>query len=261
MKKTALAAPFFIALLMPHPMRMALGLTPPLGLNDELGTPVAAETFLQALLEMASRFKVPMGIEWVRSPLALHDVHFRLQRRKLRQAIGSLVATQRGYEWEVKGGVVHVFPQGALTDNTDFLNLRLDRFEARNEKLGDILQNLSDHVRPLVHPPPPPAAYDIGFGQSPYNPRLSLQMKKHTVREILDRLTLVTDLKIWVVTLPPERELTAAGYRRVVSLFAHDPGPEYFEGPWVMMAWGERLNACSLRPECVETPVANGLQH
>jgi hypothetical protein len=219
---------------------------------------LSSDTFLQALLQVSERFHVPMGIEWVRNEQALRKVNLHWRHANVLQVIKALAGTQTGYDFEARNGVVHVFPTGSPSDTSNFLNVRIAKAEVKNGTIlvGD--ENLTDWLRPIIRPlspPDPHTAVDIAFGgpTSP-EPPIDLVLQDVSVRDILDRLALATDRRIWVVTYPVSRDLTRTGYRRVESLFAHDFIPADYQGFWITFRWGEQVNACSLRPECVEVP-------
>jgi hypothetical protein len=219
---------------------------------------LSSDTFLQALLQVSERFHVPMGIEWVRNEQSLRKVSLHWGHANVLQVIKTLAGTQKGYDFETRNSVVHVFPAGSPSDTSDFLNVRIAKAEVKNGTIlvGD--ETLTDWLRPIIRPRSPPdphTAVDIAFGgpTSP-EPSIDLAFQDVSVRDILDRLALATDRKIWVVTYPASRGFTPTGFRRVESLFAHDFIPTDYQGFWITFRWGERVNACSLRPECVEVP-------
>lgn len=219
---------------------------------------LSADTFLQALLQVSERFHTPIGIEWIRNDQALRKVNLQWRQASVLQVLKALAEIQPGYDFETRKGVVHVFPRGSLSDKSSFLNLRIAKVEVKNGAIlvGD--KNLSDWLRPIIRPPSPPdphTSVDIAFGgPSTPEPPIHLVLKDVTVRDILDALTLATDRRIWVVTYPQSRVLTRTGFRQVTSVFAHDFIPADHQSFWITFRWGEQVDACSLRPECVEVP-------
>src|SRR2546425_2543808 len=70
---------------------------------------VSAPSFLHALLEISSRFHIPMGIEWIKSPTTLENVTMSWRDTSIHQVIDSLVKTKSEYHVEIKNGVLHIF--------------------------------------------------------------------------------------------------------------------------------------------------------
>jgi len=75
---------------------------------------LSADNFLQALTKTASQFEIPMGIEWVREPQTMRPVNLTWKQATPYKIIRTLVNNQPGYELEVRGLVVHVYPHGSL---------------------------------------------------------------------------------------------------------------------------------------------------
>lgn len=68
--------------------------------------------------------------------------------------------------------------------------------------------------------------------------RISLSLRNVRVRDILDRLSLATGLKIWVVTYPERFRISKGGFRQTEA-FHTDKGVADEEQPlWVFLPWG-----------------------
>jgi hypothetical protein len=118
-----------------------------LKLNERLASPVqhhtlTADNFLLALLEVAGQYKIPMGIQWVRTPAALRPIRLGLADTNVRGAIQAIADTQPGYIVEVSDDVVHVCPEELIPGNQNLLTLRLDRFD-----LHDVAEIASKRLR------------------------------------------------------------------------------------------------------------------
>ena len=206
---------------------------------------LTADTFLLALTRVCGKFEIPMGIEWVKSPKTLRNVNHTWQHATVYRVIESLVRGQPGYSFEVRNGVVHVFPKGALRDRHNFLNIRIEQFEVQNEHIA-VASRL--RLYPLVHhvvSPPVGATSPESEGGTGYHistgsgdERVSFKSRNITVRGILDRFSLAAGLKIWIVTYPEKPTLTVAGFRRTGSLYRDAPLPDEYQPLWEFLPWG-----------------------
>ncbi|HUE83856.1 MAG TPA: hypothetical protein VMM84_17265, partial [Pyrinomonadaceae bacterium] len=214
---------FFLALLLVSSNWTLPPLPERQGLQGKLETrlesyTVIADNFPQALTKIAAEFEIPMGIEWVRTPATLRKVERTWQRSTVHQVVASLVTSQPGYDFTIRNAVAHVSYRGALTDNSSFLNQRIGKFEAKNEFVGMVSYRLRELLKPIVGTPIPGEpgvgmAGSIATGAG--DQRVSFRLVNATVREILDKLSLAADFKIWIVTYREDRTLTRNGFRRV----------------------------------------------
>ncbi|MEJ2010454.1 MAG: hypothetical protein P8Z30_20265 [Acidobacteriota bacterium] len=108
---------------------------------------VDERSFSTALMAFSSSFHVPMGIEWI-EPAQPRRVAHSWKRSTVRQILESIVKSEPGYQLQVGNNIVNVFYMGALTDKTNFLNIRLPDFRVRNEYVAMALVQLHRAVRP-----------------------------------------------------------------------------------------------------------------
>jgi hypothetical protein len=125
-------------------------------------------------------------------------------------------------------------------DKHSFLNLRIDRFEVQNEFVGVANKRLNSLVNRIVSPPPPSpsGAREAGSTATGKGDRqVSFKLENATVREILDKLSLAADKKIWIVTYAENATLTRTGFRRTVSFYGASPIPDAYQPIWMLLQW------------------------
>ena len=205
---------------------------------------VAADNFPHALARVAAQFQIPMGIEWISTPATQREIKRSWRSSTVYEVMKSLIKNQAGYDFIIKHGVVDVFPRGAPTDKSDFLNHRVPKFGAHNE-FGRIVSNrLREVMRRTISPVPTPGT-GVGFAGSSAvgigDKQVSFALMNASAREILDRLILATDYKIWIVTYPENRTLTKTGFLRVASFYSDIPVPDEQQPVWTFLRWQDAL--------------------
>ena len=197
-----------------------------------------ADDFLQALAKLAAQFRVPLGIEWVRSARTSSPVYLFRRNVTLREFIGALVDSEPGFEMKVEAGIVRVGPKGAERDKHDFLNMRVQRFQLTREYVMVGSRRLWGQIHWSLNPaevPPVAEAGSIGIGNG--DQKVSFQITNGTVRDVLDKLATSAGLNVWIVTYPEDPTYTAGGYRRTVSVF-RDSIPDEEQPQWDLLLWG-----------------------
>jgi len=192
----------------------------------------------RALIAVSSEFKIPMGIEWV-EPKSPEPINLRWDHTTVRAIIESLVSAQRGYELDLGNAMVHIFYNGARADPSDFLNINIPEFNLQDTYVGLARLRLEQIVWARVTPPPPPGT-PISVGGSvaldPHDKRQDFRMVNTNVREVLDRLTLAGDYKIWVATFLQGSALTPTGFRPTLSVWVPQAGPSHLPA-WDLFDW------------------------
>jgi hypothetical protein len=179
-----------------------------------------------------------MGIEWVRSARTTSPIHLSQHDSTVREIISALVESQGGYEMKADERIVHVRPTRADGDKHDFLNVRIARFQLDDEYVAVGSRRLWSEVHWIVNPAekrPNAEAGSIGIGNG--DQKVSFQIAKATVRDVLDRLATSAGLNVWVVSYPEVVSYTSGGYRRTVSLFNDDLSDEQ-QPQWDLLPWG-----------------------
>jgi len=127
------------------------------------------------------------------------------------EIIQDLAKTEPDYEVRIANNVVHVATNDIARDQ-NFLNLKIPQFSgtgvAAIVKEG-LWMLLNQQIAPNR-----PKGYGGSISLSPSDPRLDLQFTNASVEEILDRIALTSDHKVWIVTFAEDPQLTPTGFRR-----------------------------------------------
>lgn len=204
-----------------------------------------AGDFAHALILVANNFKIPMGIEWVRSARTLKEVDLSWRDASVEQMISTIVNSQPCYRVEVSDGIVHVFPTSEQLSRQNFLNLNIRRFEARNEVIEVASRRLRDSVRPQVSAARLESQGRVGFASSQAtnigDPKFTLSLENMSVRRILDRFIAASDRKIWIVTFASDNRPTAGGYWPTATLWTNVSVPDSEQPVWDFLRWNDSV--------------------
>jgi len=182
---------------------------------------VSEGSFPTALAKVAQDFGVPMGIEWIRLPSDPQEVKLAWRKTTVRQILQSIVRARPGYEVKVGDGIVHVLYPNAESDEKSFLNIRVRNFQSVDQYVAFSKQKLHDSVRKTIFPPVPhaggslPSVREIVVSGGEHKATFTVQ--NGTVRDVLDKMALATDGKIWIITFDQKAGLTSTGFRRTIA--------------------------------------------
>ncbi|MGH9449551.1 MAG: hypothetical protein ACRD11_03330, partial [Terriglobia bacterium] len=182
---------------------------------------LSAANFADALVQVAGRLKIPMGIVWVPTPQATKPVRISWRAATAREVIEGIVRAQPGYEIEERNAVLHVFPRG-VPARENCLNLEVPHFVSMNDVAEMASRRLDEFTTLKVMPPKPvkgPARGGMGgsMGVEVGDPNISLDLANATVAGVLDAISLASPFKVWLVAFAPEGNVTATGFRRTMS--------------------------------------------
>src|SRR5437879_13765623 len=94
-----------------------------------------------------------MGIAWINTPGARHDLSLSWTNATLQDIIEAVTKTQPGFQVEVGDGIVHIRNPKVIPPEQDFLSLRVNRFEVNNEHVDFVSRKLHDLVKLTLSPP------------------------------------------------------------------------------------------------------------
>lgn len=229
----------FVALSLPlqaaQPIQQKLGATVK---SYKLSEP----TFLDALVKVASDFKIPMGVELVKSPSVLRPVKHSWRETKVRGVLAALVRGERGYVLTVQDGIVHIFNANIVNQPSNFLNVRIKRFDPGETSASAASITVWElvHARFETPNPGPHGSISTGIGGGKPEQTFSLDLHDATVRHILDAIALSSEHKIWVVTFAPGKMLTPTGFHRIASWSSNKVPPDKYQPGWQLLRWGEK---------------------
>ncbi len=205
---------------------------------------VSGSSFVDALIEVAGRFKFPLGVAWVRNSSKGKPVHFSWKDATVQQVIWDIIHAQPGYETNVRNAVVHVQPSGLVSDRQNFLKLTIPRFDVHDQVaevgskrlFGLIKQRFG--IREKV--PGPSVRGGVGFSQGVEvgDPQISIILMNVTIEDALDSLILTSPFKIWLVTFAANGSLTPSGLRDTISPVTGKAIPYKYQPFWELLRWG-----------------------
>src|SRR5260370_16020716 len=103
-------------------------------LEEKLGTVTdyvpKAITPVDQLVEVARRFKIPMGIEWERADTATPDKTPPSGKRSVRELIGEIVSVSPEHFVEVDDGLVHIYSATEAVHPFNFLDRKSTRLNS-----------------------------------------------------------------------------------------------------------------------------------
>lgn len=202
---------------------------------------VRASSYIEALVQTASRFQIPLGVEWVDTSAARGRLVGSWKNATVREIFWAIVRKQRGYRLNVADGVVHIYAPGAIPDRQNFLRIKVDHFEGEQQVVELASRRLHDLVKLTVFPSKPSRGRKgvIGsLGVNPEDPKISVRLDNVTIQMALSALALASDRKIWVVTFVSDPSLTATGFRKTRTLWTNSPVPDNEQPVWDLLQWG-----------------------
>ena len=198
---------------------------------------LAAPSLVHALHRLASDFKLPMGVEWVRDTDSLKPVRLTWSGERVSTVLANVVAQYPAYRLSTEGTIVHVFHQEARTVSSDPLSLHLGPIDIRDEPLsvasGLRVRSAVSRARQPGMPTGEAGSIASGLGG---DKRVSVKGANPTLRDALDALALSADQVIWVVTYPP-RGRSEVRSQATVALGGRAVPPQH-QPHWTFVPWG-----------------------
>jgi hypothetical protein len=203
-----------------------------------------AKNFVDALMQTSSHFEIPMGIEWVDTPLAKARLARSWKNTTVQQILSGIIRTQRDYEFAVENGVFHVYSRTLIPSGQNFLRVKLGRFNVQHGVVEMASRNLAERVRSIVSPPKPQqqgGGVISSLGVNPDDSEISVELSDPTVRDTLDALVVASNRKIWIVTFSQDSAVTSTGFRRTSGLWMSSPVPDNDQPVWDLFHWGDAM--------------------
>ncbi len=165
---------------------------------DNTGRPL-----VESILELAYEYHLPMGLEYVNRDAVRRPLDLKLRDSSVRDIIASLVTQVPGYQVSFSNGIVQIYSPKARADPSNLLNAVIDNFEVKDRDAQatsvDVFTALAVKLNPRTNVVSSTAVGSLGSS------KLTLQLQKKKVREILDTIVATNGAAIWVVRVPPER--------------------------------------------------------
>lgn len=179
-------------------------------LEEKLGTVTdyvpKSITPVEQLVEVARRFKIPMGIEWVeRGTTATPDKTPPSGKRSVRKLIDEIVSVSPGHFVEVDDGLVHIYSATEAGHPFNFLNIKLKSYSVKDADLFAAEDQLRWAIRFTIEPEKYRNGYGGGYGHGAGDvfeiPKFTLSVLDVTIREVLNRITLAQGNALWVASI------------------------------------------------------------
>jgi len=198
-----------------------------------------ANSFIDALIKVATRFELPLAVEWVKSADTLRPVQLNQLETSASAMLNAVVSSHGGYSWELENGVVHVFERSVVSDTRNPLNIVVGKFPADPVTVPYADNYLFETVREVVRPTGLPG---IAGSVNAYSSELHFRIQTHNdpVREILNRIIAASKMKIWIATFPEKQPLSLKGFFEVTLMFDSRFVQAHNQPFWIFLRWGDR---------------------
>jgi len=164
-----------------------------------------SDTPLNQLIEVAQKFKIPMGIEWIEEMDV--SVNESLDFREGR-VIDLIAAITKGISDAVvneEGEILHIFFLHSVLNPLNFLNLRIREYEVVNTPLHLAERQLQRRINMLLYPDPKSGGIGGGYGGWSPDPLrdCNINFSSHdlSIRDVLTGIALACGKALWIVKL------------------------------------------------------------
>jgi hypothetical protein len=168
-----------------------------------------AEDPVAQLLEIGSRFGIPMAIEWLeqseelRNPWA--DKTAEGSSHTVRELITAVIDRSPGHIARIEDGFLRVYLPGVETSRRNLLNIRLARFSVSGEHLFGAENSLRLSINITLFPEKYLNGYTDSYGYPPDHPftikNVSFDGHGRSVRKVLNGLARANGNSTWIVHL------------------------------------------------------------
>jgi len=166
---------------------------------------IKGESIDQVLSRLTSDYDMPIGIELGDEKLTpRREIELNLPETNLKEFLDSVVAKDPRYTWKLEGDVIHIWPVTARdTLITTLLDTKISHFSI----IGDVnrtgvfydVMNLPEISSKLVINGVAPLTFVGPGSNAKLNKNTFLDESSLTLRVLLDRIVLKTEIKGWVI--------------------------------------------------------------
>jgi hypothetical protein len=161
------------------------------------------------LVEVARRFNIPMGIEWVeRASIAPPEQTLPSGKRSVRNLIEEIARVSPEHRVVVDDGLVRIYSLTGSVHPFNFLNIRLKSYIVKEADIFAAENELRWAIRFTLEPKKYLHGYNGGYGHGANDilqiPKLTLSESNVTIREVLNRIALAHGNALWVATIKSE---------------------------------------------------------
>jgi hypothetical protein len=169
-------------------------------------TAVKDETIAQVLALLASEYDIPIGIELgdeKRTPYL--QINLDSPETNLKDFLDSVIATDPRYTWKLEGGVIHVWPvkeRDPLLAN--LLDEKISHFsiiaEVSRYRIYNDIMDLPEIRSKLIVAGVEPLIFLASGSMMKVGKETLFNESNLTLREMLDRIVLKTEIRQWVIS-------------------------------------------------------------
>jgi hypothetical protein len=158
-------------------------------------------SLVECLLELAYRYKLPLGIEYIDQKAVADRSTLRFFNQTLRDVITSMVVRVPNYRVDFSGGLVDVYSTAGRGDASNTLNITIPDFSVSEVDLGFANFKVAEALQRTVSPGAMFAGDFIGakFGRG----KITLHLQGKRVYEILNAVTAEDGGCVWLAVVPP----------------------------------------------------------
>lgn len=158
------------------------------------------------LVEVARKFKIPMGIEWVeRASAATAGKTLPSGKRLVGELIQEIASVAPEYRIEVDDRLVRIYSPAEALHPFNFLNIRLKSYSVKEADLFAAEDQLRWAIRFTLEPEKYQNGYGGGYGHAANHvfqiPKFTLSGSDLTIRDVLNRIALAQGNALWVATI------------------------------------------------------------
>jgi hypothetical protein len=204
---------------------------------------IAAESLGAALLRFSADWGIPTGIVWILTPETTQAVHRTFQDKSGEEVLRELLEDFPEYSVRQEGQFLSISPRSEESDSVSFLNLKIDRYEARGDSLAaakaQLLRQLNTKIKAL-HKSSRASKGGVGssLGSGLDGERfVDVRASKLRVGEILGMLAASAGETSFIVTYPQKNVLTESGYRKTISYFERTFPAEQQQPAILFLPW------------------------
>jgi hypothetical protein len=184
------------------------------------------------LVELAQAFRIPMGIEWLNLPDENASAPIHVRNTTILAILSQILRQYAGYTFELNDGIVHIFMPALISDERNFLNIRIPHFAVNKANLFFASYELGNVIGDVLHPR---AGYGGGFGHGPTNksgfdvPNITFAVRNSTPRGILNKIAKVQGNALWIVRLIPQQMMNNGRfYAQTSSITSDTVAPKFY---------------------------------
>jgi hypothetical protein len=164
---------------------------------------IAAVPLVDALLEIAQREHIPMGIEYIDEQALTANVSVHTKDTTVAGLLSLILPRSSGYVWSERYGVIDITHVGAPIGRANLLDHVIPTFDIPRSSLDEFSFELEMALKHDLNP----EAGGFGGDYISIGPTVFVgpfHLREASVREILSRAVSQERPAAWVVTVPPE---------------------------------------------------------